>query len=76
MFEGKTCHGFTFVFGLLYLRHLFKTGNHLYKFVMACLYPLVFFHASYNFGRHLGFFMICPSKYYFLKKKYLTHFLI
>ena len=68
MFEGKTCHGFTFVFGFFYLRHLFKSGNHLYKFAMGCLYPLVFFQASFNFGRHLGLFMICPSKKIFKKR--------
>ena len=75
MFEGKTCHGFTFAVGLLYVRHIMQRGSSSYKFFLFMLYPMFIFETTFNFGRHLGLFSISPSKELYLifrNYKYFT----
>jgi hypothetical protein len=60
--ETYTCHVFTLATTLGYIKHFFKVNNNIYKAFLIVIYPLFVFNITYNFGRHLGGFLIMRSK--------------
>jgi hypothetical protein len=64
--ETYTCHVFTLLTTLGYIKHFFATkiNNNYYKVFLILMYPLFVLNASYNFGRHLGGFIAMRRKKY------------